>query len=251
MGPGESHMSRFWPSRRYSERADRRRWWPTSLKAACRPESSRERAIGWPHANVRNSDIYRRFWRCGSSEDLHERRVARRAEDESDLLGLYASSTPRGGLAQRSQKDDRRAGDSLFGRSRRASEVHGGGCGDLFRPGAKFRGSANSRRRRRLRSDRRQRRKIKDFFVFRSQFIQKTGSGPVTTHNMAFTKSARYSDSPPAAAAAGTSAIARLCGVGNFGMRVVMAPAEYAGTAVHGGGCTVAEFCNSAAQVNT
>src|SRR4249920_817350 len=30
--------------------------------------------------------------------------------------------------------------------------------------------------------------KIKDFFVFRSQFVQKTGSGPVTTHNIAFTK---------------------------------------------------------------
>src|ERR1035438_4990539 len=32
--------------------------------------------------------------------------------------------------------------------------------------------------------------KFKDFFVFRSQFVQKTGSSPVTTHNMAFTKSA-------------------------------------------------------------
>src|SRR5437762_7783256 len=32
--------------------------------------------------------------------------------------------------------------------------------------------------------------KIKDFFVFRSQFISKTGSGPVTTHNLAFTNSA-------------------------------------------------------------
>src|SRR5437763_11917471 len=32
--------------------------------------------------------------------------------------------------------------------------------------------------------------KIKDFFVFRSQFVPKTGSSSVTTHNMAFTKSA-------------------------------------------------------------
>src|SRR2546425_7317225 len=32
--------------------------------------------------------------------------------------------------------------------------------------------------------------KIKDFFVFRSQFVPKTGSSPVTTHNMAFTRSA-------------------------------------------------------------
>src|SRR5580765_4768630 len=32
--------------------------------------------------------------------------------------------------------------------------------------------------------------KIKDFFVFRSQFVPKTGSSPVTTHNIALTKSA-------------------------------------------------------------
>ena len=32
--------------------------------------------------------------------------------------------------------------------------------------------------------------KIKDFFVFRSQYVQKTGSSPVTTHNVAFTRSA-------------------------------------------------------------
>src|SRR5207249_3609432 len=32
--------------------------------------------------------------------------------------------------------------------------------------------------------------KIKDFFVFRSQFITKTGSSPVTTHNLAFAKNA-------------------------------------------------------------
>src|SRR6478672_4405076 len=32
--------------------------------------------------------------------------------------------------------------------------------------------------------------KIKDFYVFRSQFVQKTGSGPATTQNLAFTKTA-------------------------------------------------------------
>ena len=32
--------------------------------------------------------------------------------------------------------------------------------------------------------------KMKDFFVFRSQFVPKTGSGPVTTHNLAFARDA-------------------------------------------------------------
>ena len=32
--------------------------------------------------------------------------------------------------------------------------------------------------------------KIKDFFVFRSQLVQKTGSGPVNTHNLAFARDA-------------------------------------------------------------
>src|SRR5215472_11051978 len=32
--------------------------------------------------------------------------------------------------------------------------------------------------------------KIKDFFVLRSQYVPKTGSGPVTTHNLAFTRDA-------------------------------------------------------------
>jgi hypothetical protein len=65
--------------------------------------------------------------------------------------------------------------------------------------------------------------KIKDFFVFRSQFVQKTGSSPVTTHNMAFTKSAlglvvrRLPQPLP-----GTGAIAEYAELGNFGMRVVM-----------------------------
>jgi hypothetical protein len=65
--------------------------------------------------------------------------------------------------------------------------------------------------------------KLKDFFVFRSQFVQKTGSPTVTTHNMAFTKSAiglvirRLPQPLP-----GTGAVAEYAELGNFGMRVVM-----------------------------
>jgi len=65
--------------------------------------------------------------------------------------------------------------------------------------------------------------KIKDFFVFRSQLVKKTGSGPVTTHNLAFTPDAiglvirRLPQPIP-----GTGAIAEYAEMGNFGMRVVM-----------------------------
>jgi hypothetical protein len=65
--------------------------------------------------------------------------------------------------------------------------------------------------------------KIKDFFVFRSQLVKKTGSGPVTTHNLAFTRDAlglvirRLPQPLP-----GTGAIAEYAEFGNFGMRVVM-----------------------------
>jgi hypothetical protein len=65
--------------------------------------------------------------------------------------------------------------------------------------------------------------KIKDFYVFRSQFVHKTGSTPVTTHNMAFTKNSlglvirRLPQPLP-----GTGAIAEYAELGNFGMRVVM-----------------------------
>ncbi len=65
--------------------------------------------------------------------------------------------------------------------------------------------------------------KVKDFFVFRSQFVQKTGSAPVNTHNLAFTKNAmglvirRLPQPLP-----GTGAIAEYAEMGNFGMRVVM-----------------------------
>jgi hypothetical protein len=65
--------------------------------------------------------------------------------------------------------------------------------------------------------------KLKDFHVFRSQFVQKTGSSPVTTNNVAFARNAlglaiRRLPKP----LAGTGAIAEYAEVGNFGMRVVM-----------------------------
>ncbi len=65
--------------------------------------------------------------------------------------------------------------------------------------------------------------KVKDFFVFRSQYVPKTGSSPVTTHNLAFTRDAlglvirRLPQPLP-----GTGAIAEYAELGNFGMRVVM-----------------------------
>ncbi len=65
--------------------------------------------------------------------------------------------------------------------------------------------------------------KIKDFFVFRSQFVPKTGKRPMTTHNLAFARSAlglvvrRLPQPLP-----GTGAIAEYAEMGNFGMRVMM-----------------------------
>jgi hypothetical protein len=65
--------------------------------------------------------------------------------------------------------------------------------------------------------------KMKDFFIFRSQFVQKTGSSPVTTHNLAFARDAmalvvRKLPAP----LAGTGAIAEHAELGNFGVRVTM-----------------------------
>ncbi len=65
--------------------------------------------------------------------------------------------------------------------------------------------------------------KMKDFYIFRSQFVKKTGSSPVTTNNLAFTKDAlglvvrRLPQPLP-----GTGAIAEYGELGNFGMRVTM-----------------------------
>jgi len=65
--------------------------------------------------------------------------------------------------------------------------------------------------------------KLKDFFVFRSQYIAKTGSSPLTTHNLAFVRNAiglvvrRLPQPLP-----GTGAIAEYAELGNFGVRVMM-----------------------------
>lgn len=65
--------------------------------------------------------------------------------------------------------------------------------------------------------------KLKDFYVMRSHFVPKTGSGTVTTNNLAFAKSAiglairRLPKPLP-----GTGGIAEYAELGNFGMRVVM-----------------------------
>lgn len=65
--------------------------------------------------------------------------------------------------------------------------------------------------------------KMKDFFIFRSQFVQSTGSPTSTTHNLAFSKDAlglvvrRLPQPLP-----GTGAIAEYAEMGNFGLRIVM-----------------------------
>ncbi|MEQ1886689.1 MAG: P22 phage major capsid protein family protein [Bryobacteraceae bacterium] len=65
--------------------------------------------------------------------------------------------------------------------------------------------------------------KMKDFYIFRSQFVPKTGSSTITTHNLAFAKNAmglvvrRLPQPLP-----GTGAIAEYAELGNFGMRVTM-----------------------------
>ncbi|MBI3665533.1 MAG: hypothetical protein HY236_04790 [Acidobacteria bacterium] len=65
--------------------------------------------------------------------------------------------------------------------------------------------------------------KVKDFYIFRSQYVAQTGSNPVTTHNLGFARDAiglvirRLPQPLP-----GTGAIAEYAELGNFGMRVVM-----------------------------
>ena len=65
--------------------------------------------------------------------------------------------------------------------------------------------------------------KMKDLYIFRSQFVAQTGSSPVTTHNLAFSRDAiglvirRLPQPLP-----GTGAIAEYAELGNFGMRVTM-----------------------------
>ena len=65
--------------------------------------------------------------------------------------------------------------------------------------------------------------KMKDFFIFRSQLVPKTGGTTVNTHNLAFCRDAiglvmrRLPQPLP-----GTGAIAEYAEMGNFGIRVVM-----------------------------
>jgi hypothetical protein len=65
--------------------------------------------------------------------------------------------------------------------------------------------------------------KMKDFFIFRSQFVPVTGSSTLTTHNLAFTRDAlglvvrRLPQPLP-----GTGAVAEYAEMGNFGIRIVM-----------------------------
>ena len=65
--------------------------------------------------------------------------------------------------------------------------------------------------------------RIKDFYVFRSQFINKSGSGPALTSNLAFAKDAiglavRRLPKP----ILGTGAVAEYAEMGNFSVRVLM-----------------------------
>ncbi len=65
--------------------------------------------------------------------------------------------------------------------------------------------------------------RIKDFYVFRSQFVAKSGSSPQVSHNLAFAKDAiglairRLPQPIP-----GTGAIAEYAEMGGFGVRVLM-----------------------------
>ena len=65
--------------------------------------------------------------------------------------------------------------------------------------------------------------RIKDFYVFRSQFVAKSGNNPQVSHNLAFAKDAiglairRLPQPIP-----GTGAIAEYAEMGGFGVRVLM-----------------------------
>ena len=65
--------------------------------------------------------------------------------------------------------------------------------------------------------------KMKDFFIFRSQFVQTTGTASPNTHNLAFSKDGiglvvrRLPQPLP-----GTGAVAEYAEMGNFGLRIVM-----------------------------
>jgi P22 coat protein - gene protein 5 len=65
--------------------------------------------------------------------------------------------------------------------------------------------------------------KMKDFFIFRSQYVKTTGTTTLNTHNLAFSRDAiglvvrRLPQPLP-----GTGAVAEYAEMGNFGIRIVM-----------------------------
>jgi hypothetical protein len=78
--------------------------------------------------------------------------------------------------------------------------------------------------------------KMKDFYIFRSQFVPKTGSSPVTTHNVAFAGCDRAGSAKAAAAASGNGRNRGVRGAGQLrDARDDELSAEHPGTAVHGG----------------
>ena len=86
---------------------------------------------------------------------------------------------------------------------------------------------------------------MKDFYIFRSQFVPQTGTSPVTTHNIAFTKNAlglvvRRSLQP----LPGTGAIAEYAELGEFrDARHDELSAEYAGAGSSRWTCRMASAC--------
>ena len=78
--------------------------------------------------------------------------------------------------------------------------------------------------------------KMKDFYIFRSQFVPQTGSSPVTTHNLGVhEKRAGPGGSTAAAAAAGDGGDCGVLGAGELrhaGHDELSA--EHAGSAIHG-----------------
>jgi len=149
---------------------------------------------------------------------------------ESDLLSLYASLRPtrRWARGYAHHRADHRCGGNraVPGQdSAIRTEVHGSDAAHTP-PGGRsaIQRIPDCRRRRFDGADRRTVGKIKDFFVFRSQLVPKTGTSPnINTHNLAFTRDAlglvirRLPQPLP-----GTGAIAEYAELGNFGMRVVM-----------------------------
>jgi len=97
--------------------------------------------------------------------------------------------------------------------------------------------------------------KMKDFFIFRSQFVPVTGTTNPNTHNLAFTRDAlglvvrRLPQPLP-----GTGAVAEYAEMGNFGLRIVMSyqpntlAQQFTVDVLYGGGVLRNNF---AVQVNT